>query len=129
MKSYYRSFLFIYGLIHLGLGLEALIVPEYFSQALDIELLSLSAVNEIRAYYGGVFFVLGISLFYFAFTLKQPLFILLVLGCWALGAIFGRLVSILIDGFPNDFILIIWLIEWGMLFGSLFFYYHFKNNH
>ncbi len=83
----------------LYIAMRATLSPAAMMANLDITLNSISALNEVRGQYGGFFLafslVLGMSLFGKLSTKVGLIVFLMTIG----GVLFGRLLSLVLDGF------------------------------
>ena len=86
-------------------GLNGLFAPAMITAPVELQAPSASAHNEIRANYGGMhlamsaLFVLGARSATFRWTAT------VVLTLFSAGLVVGRLLSIVIDGVPNSFVM------------------------
>lgn len=103
MKKYGVSlFLILMGLAFMNVGVQALLNPEGIMSFVDVELNNPSAKNSIRAYYGAVNLFFGLFLVVGSWKLKKEGLILVNLYCW--GFVVGRILSLAMDGTPNEFV-------------------------
>lgn len=93
------------------MGLAGLLVPAMIAAPIDLDLAGASAHNEIRANYGGMH--LGMCALFVAGVLseeaRRPATILLTVFTGGLAT--GRLLSLAADGWPNNFVLQLLMLE------------------
>jgi len=100
-------FLCLMGLAFANTGIQALTDPAAVLAQVGIELNTTSAFSSMRANYGGMHLAFGLFCLFAAFRSQKAGLGLVVL--YTLGFVGGRLVSILNDGAPNEFVST-WLI-------------------
>ncbi len=106
-----RTVLAVGGIILLGIGVSSLISPQGILAPVGIHLSTPSALNEIRASYGGMHIgVAGVILSGAAVSAMRR-WALLLLATFMAGLAGGRLVSIAVDGFPGLFVCQLLVIE------------------
>lgn len=107
MQHFVRFFLTVVGLIFLGLGSFNLFFPVAGMAVFEIQITTVSALNEMRANYGGMYFAMGLLFVsgVFVGSLRVPA--LLVVALFTGGLVLGRLLSLVLDGSPN-------LVLWGL---------------
>lgn len=111
MQVFARFFLGITGLVFAGLGVFNLLFPVHGIIGFEIFPSTISALNEIRANYGGMHLALG--LFFLSEASIRPLRApaLLVAALFTGGLVAGRLVSLVWDGKPNPFVWTLFSVE------------------
>jgi len=111
MKRFDQLFLSIVGAVFLGLGTINLFFPAAGMAGFEIQITSVSALNEIRANYGGMHFALGLLFLSGAFlgALKVPA--LLVVALFTGGLVVGRALGLALDGIPNLVVLGLFALE------------------
>lgn len=107
MQHFIRFFLSVVGLIFLGLGSFNLFFPVAGMAGFEIQIAAVSALNEIRANYGGMYFAMGLLFVSGAFVGALRFPALLVVALFTGGLVLGRLLSLVLDGWPN-------LVLWGL---------------
>jgi len=107
MKRFDRFFLAVLGLIFLGLGSFNLFFPVAGMAGFEIQIATVSALNEIRANYGGMHFALGLLFVSGAFVGALRFPALLVVALFTGGLVLGRSLSLVLDGWPT-------LLIWGL---------------
>lgn len=95
-------FLILLGLAYLNTGVGALLNPEGIMSFVDVELNNPSAKSSIRAYYGAVNLFFGLFMVYGAFFARREALLINALISW--GFVFGRTLSMVMDGRPNEFV-------------------------
>ena len=104
MKKITRGFLLLCGLSFLLIGINTFHDPLAAMAAVELNVNTVSALNELRATYGGL--QIGMGLFLLAgfcckaYTRPALLAQALIVG----GLASGRLISIALDGQPNTFV-------------------------
>ncbi len=95
-------FLFITGLIFIAVGIYGLIDPVAALAPIGLQIETVSSLNQMRASAGAIPLLAGLfmsaSLFRLQWALPALWLVTIILG----GLIFGRLVSIAIDGMPGS---------------------------
>lgn len=107
MHHFDRFFLAVVGLIFLGLGGFNLFFPAAGMAGFEIQVATVSALNEIRANYGGMHFAMGLLFVSGAFVRPFRIPALLVVALFTGGLVLGRSLSLVLDGWPN-------LLLWGL---------------
>jgi len=92
-------------------GLLTILSPATLARISEFGPPNKSAANELRANYGGMFFCYGLFLLYSALepSLRQTAMIILTVTSF--GVALGRLISTIMDGLPNLFLLVFWVLE------------------
>ena len=111
MDVFCRLYLTMMGLIFACVGLLGLCAPHLLFEPLGLVTLGVSAKAELRAAYGGTFLASSSAAF---LALRQPSYAQLVLTLFAttLGVFSAaRAVSLLIDGRPNVFSIVMHVLE------------------
>jgi hypothetical protein len=111
MKRFDQLFLGIVGTVFVGLGAMNLFFPAAGMAGFEIQITTVSALNEVRANYGGMHFALGLLFFSGAFVGALKVSTLLVVALFTGGLVFGRLLGIVLDGIPNPFVLGLLVLE------------------
>lgn len=111
MRRFDQLFLGIVATVFLGLGTINLFFPVAGMAAFDVQISSVSALNEIRANYGGMHFALGLLFLSGALVRALRVSTLLVVALFTAGLLLGRLVSLVLDGIPNLFVLGLFALE------------------
>ncbi len=106
-----RGFLIFCALVYTGFGLWVLVSPHSGLAYLAIDLDHVNAMSDLRGSYGGLNIAVGLFLLFAAASSgwRRP-----GLGLVALlngGYVFGRLVSLVVDGTPGQAILIAMAFE------------------
>ncbi len=115
-----KAFLVLIGLAFLNVAIQALLNPQAVMGNVGISLDNPSALNSIRAYYGGVNLFFGLFLAYSAFRGQATGLILSIL--YSGGFVVGRLLSLSLDGQPNGFVTQWLFVESFVLIVSLLLY-------
>ena len=106
-KRVTRIFLGLMAIAFCKVAIEALVAPQLVLANVGITLENASAFSSMRAVYGGMHLTFGIACLIGVFrNAKFPLQLLIL---YTSGFIIGRLISILTDGTPNEFVMM-WLI-------------------
>lgn len=111
MRRFDQVFLGIVATVFLGLGTINLFFPVAGMAAFEVQISSVSALNEIRANYGGMHFALGLLFLSGALVRALRVSTLLVVALFTAGLVLGRLVSLVLDGIPNLFVLGLFALE------------------
>lgn len=111
MRRFDQLFLGIVATVFLGLGTINLFFPVAGMAAFEVQISSVSALNEIRANYGGMHFTLGLLFLSGALVRALRVSTLLVVALFTAGLVLGRLVSLVLDGIPNLFVLGLFALE------------------
>jgi len=106
-KRFSQVFLGLMGLAFCKVGFEALIDPQAVLAQVGISLDNASALSSMRAVYGGMHLVFGLSCIWGIF--KNPENPLLLVLLYTIGFTLGRVSGIISDGAPNSFV-VTWLI-------------------
>lgn len=111
MNRWISGFLALTGLAFLLIGANTFRDPQAAMRGVDLLLHSVSAVNEVRANYGGM--QIGMGLFFLAGAWRPRLTrpALLALALFTGGLVAGRLISMALDGLPNSMVLALLLLE------------------
>jgi hypothetical protein len=104
MRRFDQLFLGVVGVVFLGLGAFNLFSPVAGMAGFEMQIASVSALNEIRANYGGMHFALGLLFLSGAFLRALKVTALLVVALFTGGLVLGRLLSLALDGMPNLFV-------------------------
>ena len=107
MQLFGALFLGMVGLIFVGLGTFNLLFPVEGMVGFEIRVSTTSALNEIRANYGGMHLALGLFFVFGAFVPSARLLALLIVALFTGGLVLGRLLSLVVDGAPNSMV-------WGL---------------
>ncbi len=99
-------FLVIVGLAFLSIAIPAFINPQSIMDNVQVTLGNTSALNSVRAMYGGVNLFFGLYLIYAAFKKQETGLILVFL--YSGGFVAGRIYSLIAEGNASSFI-ITWL--------------------
>ena len=99
-------------LAFLMVGIGHLVVPLTMVEPMNIQLGGINAFNEIRANYGGMHSLMGLFFLSGIFVAKLREAALVTLAIFTSGLVFGRVVSLALDGMPGTFI---WLLLVGEL--------------
>ena len=111
MQHFDRLFLAVVGLIFLGLGSFNLFFPVMGMAGFEIQIATVSALNEIRANYGGMHFAMGALFLAGAFIAALRIPTLLVVALFTGGLVLGRSLSLAIDGLPNLLVCALFALE------------------
>lgn len=106
-----RIFLLLIGLATLNIAVQALIDPQTVMTMVDVQLGNVTARNSIRAFYGAVNLFFALFWLYAAFRAQRTG--LLLAALYTGGFVFGRLLSMALDGMPGAFALQ-WLVVEGV---------------
>lgn len=87
-------------------GIEALFNPQAVLANVGIDLNNAAALSSMRAVYGGMHLVFGLFCAWGIFKNRSAALLLVIL--YSSGFITGRLISWIVDGTPNDFV-VTWL--------------------
>lgn len=93
-----RSILVISALLAAYIAYEGLVDTRGFLNAMDVEILGPGGMNEIRAQYGGFFAAVTIVCVLGIFGRIRPSAALILMAAIYGGVLFGRLVSLGLDG-------------------------------
>jgi len=93
-------------------GVGHLVAPLKMVEPVDIQLRGVNALNEIRANYGGMHFLMGVFFLAGAFLSKLRWAALVALAVFTSGLVLGRVASVAVDGTPGTFV-------WMLLAGEL----------
>lgn len=111
MASFVRWFLLLTGIVFAAIGIYALIDPAQTLALVGLQVIEVSSRNEMRAMYGGLNLAIGLYLcaaFRNAGLRSAALtFVALITG----GLVFGRVVSLVVDGLPGTTIWLFLAIE------------------
>jgi hypothetical protein len=120
MRHFDRTFLALVGAIFLGLGAFNLFFPVGGMAGFEIKIATVSALNEIRANYGGMHLAMGLLFISGAFVGKLRVPALLVVALFTGGLVLGRSLSLVLDGLPNSFLWALFALETlGCVVGSV----------
>lgn len=106
-----RLFLLLSSAVFFLIGINTFIDPQKAVIGLDLHLSSVTAFNEMRANYGGMHLGMGLMLLVAAFKKQYRLAGLWLVCIFTGGLLFGRAVSMFLDGRPNDVLWSITLFE------------------
>jgi hypothetical protein len=99
------------GTILLGIGVFGLVSPQGILAPVGIHLDGASALNEIRASYGGMHVGVAGVILWGAAVPAMRRWALLLMAAFMAGLAGGRLVGIAVDGFPGLFVCQLLVIE------------------
>jgi hypothetical protein len=120
MKHFDRTFLAVVGVIFLGVGGFNLFFPVAGIAAFEIQIATASALNEVRANYGGMHFAMGLLFVSGALVGRLRVPALLVAALFTGGLVLGRSLSLALDGWPNPFLWAFFALEaLGCVLGSV----------
>lgn len=111
MRRFDQLFLGVVGTVFLGLGTANLFFPAAGMAGFEMQITTVSALNEIRANYGGMHIALGLLFLSGAFLGVLRVTTLLVIALFTAGLVLGRLLSLALDGVPNHFVLGLFALE------------------
>ena len=111
MKHFDSFFLAVVGLVFLGLGSFNLFFPSAGMAGFEIQIATVSALNEIRANYGGMHFAMGLLFVSGAFVSSFRIPALLVVALFTGGLVLGRSLSLVLDGWPNQLLWSLFALE------------------
>lgn len=111
MQLFARLFLAVVAFIFLGLGSYNLFFPAAGMAGFEIQIATLSALNEIRANYGGMHFAMGLFFASGACVAALRVSALLVVALFTGGLVMGRALSLYLDGLPNTVVLSLLALE------------------
>jgi hypothetical protein len=92
-------------------GVGNLVSPESGLGLFEFELSTTSVLNEARANYGGMHVFLGLLLWFWSLKRESVMYALVLAFMFCTGLIFGRIVSFVVDGMPNEPILVFAALE------------------
>ena len=118
MEKLTKVFIFIAGWGFILTALSGMFFPQEFTDLAGIHLTSVSALNEIRANYGGMHLLMGLYVLYLGWRQTQVETALWITGLFCIGYVLGRIISIGVDGIPNDVIFFYTLIELAGAMGA-----------
>ncbi len=98
-----KIFLTLVGLAFLSIAIQALFTPQLVMDNVDIQLTNISAKSSTMGFYGGVNLLLGLYIIYAGF--KNQSMGLILAALYGGGFVIGRLLSLIMDGMPNSFVL------------------------
>lgn len=106
-----QIFLGLSALAFIAIGVNALLDPVAAMDGLELLPQTVTATNEIRANYGGMHIAFGLIML--AATVKAPLqvFALGLNLVITAGLVSGRVISLVVDGMPNDMVLVLIAVE------------------
>ena len=117
-----KIFLVLVGLIFIGLGTYSLVQPVDAVSIFEITLIEVSSINEVRANYGGMHLLLGLFFLYGAVAMRFQDAAILVVALFTGGLVLGRLVSLVLDGSPNEAVWALLIVEsFGFVVAALLF--------
>ena len=117
-----KIFLVLVGLIFIGLGTYSLVQPVDADSIFEITLIEVSSINEVRANYGGMHLLLGLFFLYGAVAMRFQDAAILVVALFTGGLVLGRLVSLVLDGSPNEAVWALLIVEsFGFVVAALLF--------
>src|SRR5690606_16809826 len=126
-SKFVRSFLFVAGIIGIGIGGSMLFIPVAFEASAGIDLAEdINLQSELRAP-GGMILALGIIITAGVFFSKITYFSMQMSCLFYLSYGVARMVGIIIDGLPNDSFLIAMAIELILGGISLLLLYRYRN--
>ncbi len=96
------GFLLLMAGAFINTGLQALFSPQDVLAQVGIELNNSSALNSMRAIYGGMHLVFGLFCAFGGFKMRKEALGLVLL--YTTGFTIGRLTGIVMDGAPNEFV-------------------------
>jgi hypothetical protein len=111
MRRFDQLFLSVVGTVFLGLGTINLFFPAAGMAGFELRITSVSALNEMRANYGGMHFALGLLFLSGAFLEALRVSALLVVAVFTGGLVLGRSLSLALDGAPNHLVLGLFALE------------------
>ncbi|MFU5003742.1 DUF4345 domain-containing protein [Pseudomonas paraeruginosa] len=115
-----RVFLAISALVFFYIGVYVFYDPFVGMVGTELQPLSVSAFNEVRANYGGLQIAIGLLLLVGTFSCEWQRPALLVSIAVTGGLVSGRLISISIDGLPNAFTTgLVWLEATSTIIATL----------
>lgn len=99
MNTYFsNAVLTVFGLLSLAIAYRAFAAPEVFAGKLGYQLIGSSGLNEVRAQYGGFFAAIALACALSLWGVLPRSTGLVVLALVFGGILFGRLVSLGLDG-------------------------------
>lgn len=105
-------------------GFQGLFVPQNLFDPLGLPLPTIDSLNEIKATYGGLHFLIGVFMLVAAIKKKLHEQAFLIFGLVTCGLGLGRLVAVISDGFPRASIN--WILGSAELIGAIFFLIAYK---
>jgi len=111
MERMTRTFIIVAGWGFIITAMFGMFFPEQFTGLADIQLTSTSSLNEIRANYGGMHLLMGLYVLYLGLKRGETQTALWITGLFCSGYVAGRLISMGVDGMPNDVIFFYIAIE------------------
>jgi hypothetical protein len=106
-----RPFLALVALVFVAVGVYNLFYPVEGMAIFGLQLTSASALNEMRANYGGMHLFMGLFFLSGALLEQTRRSALLVVALFTGGLTLGRLVSLQQDGSPNPFVWAFLIVE------------------
>ena len=117
-----KVFLGLIGLVFVGLGAFNLFFPIKGIEGYEIHITEVSSLNEIRANYGGMHLLLGMFFAFGGFNARFRESALLIAALFTGGLVLGRVVSLMLDGNPNQMVwLFLFLEGLGCVVASILF--------
>ena len=111
-----KGFLLLVGAAFINIAVQGLADPQLIMNMVQVDMgNNITARNSIRALYGGVDLAFGLFMIFGAFKMQREALILTFLFC--AGFVFGRTLSIVMDGVPGSFA-INWLVIESVLMVS-----------
>lgn len=97
-------FLLVVGISFWLTSAAGLILPQFLTDMVGMNLVESATFSEIRSNYGGMHMMLGGFILWAALSKKQQSVALLLTALFTGGYVFGRMISLVIDGLPNLFV-------------------------
>lgn len=98
-------------LVFAWVGVNGLFAPAAIAGPVELVAASASAHNEIRANYGGMHLAMSALFAMGAFAARFRWSATVVLTLFSGGLVAGRLVSVVVDGWPNTFVVQLLITE------------------
>jgi hypothetical protein len=111
MSAFARAYLALSALAFVLIGLNTFHDPVAAMVGLELRPASVSAVNEVRANYGGLQIAIGLVLLTGVLRAEWQRPSLWVSVAVTGGLVAGRVVSITLDGLPNNVVVFFFLLE------------------
>jgi hypothetical protein len=106
-----RAFLYACGVLYLGYGLWVLLSPTTSLAYLEVDLLAVNAMSDLRGGHGGLNVALGLFLLWAAGDrtwFRQGLWLVFLVNIGYFG---GRVVALVTDGMPTGIVPAVMLLE------------------
>jgi hypothetical protein len=111
MQGFTRFFLILTALTFILVGVNTFRDPATALQLMEIRIDNVTALNELRANYGGMMLAIGLLLVYAAFAewLTRPALLMVAALCAGLAT--ARAIGFVLDGLPNQAVQLFFVLE------------------